>query len=170
MTASGLGNDRLDRLSDYPFTRLASLLAEQPVRINRPTLMLSLGEPQHPPPPLIDEALRANAHLWGKYPPVGGTAEFRAAVAGWLSRRYRLAEGLLDPEVSVLPVAGTREALFLAALLAVPEQKAGRRPAVLMPNPFYASLRRPSGRMERVRMARTTLGSMTLFAWSCLMK
>ncbi len=138
MTASGLGNDRLDRLSDYPFTRLASLLADQPVRINRPTLMLSLGEPQHPPPPLIDEALRANAHLWGKYPPVGGTAEFRAAVAGWLSRRYRLAEGLLDPEVSVLPVAGTREALFLAALLAVPEQKAGRRPAVLMPNPFYA--------------------------------
>ena len=138
MAALGLGNDRLDRLSDYPFTRLAALLADEPVRINRPTLMLSLGEPQHPPPTLIDEALRAHAHLWGKYPPVGGTPEFRAAVAGWLTRRYGLPAGLLDPELSVLPVAGTREALFLTALLAVPERKAGRTPAVLMPNPFYA--------------------------------
>ena len=143
MTAFGLGNDRLgndrlDRLSDYPFTRLASLLADQPVRINRPTLMLSLGEPQHPSPPLIAETLAANAHLWGKYPPVAGTPDFRAAVGGWLNRRYRLPEGLLDAEVSVLPVAGTREALFLTALLAVPERKAGQRPAVLMPNPFYA--------------------------------
>ena len=108
------------------------------MRINRPTLMLSLGEPQHPPPALIAETLAANAHLWGKYPPVGGTPDFRAAVGDWLTRRYRLPAGALDPEVSVLPVAGTREALFLAALLAVPERKAGRRPAVLMPNPFYA--------------------------------
>ncbi len=138
MTACGLGNDRLDRLSDYPFTRLATLLADQPVRINRPTLMLSLGEPQHPSPALIDEALRANAHLWGKYPPVNGSADFRAAVGAWLNRRYRLPGGALDPEVSVLPAAGTREALFLTALLAVPESKAGKRPAVLMPNPFYA--------------------------------
>ncbi|MEI7605979.1 MAG: aminotransferase class I/II-fold pyridoxal phosphate-dependent enzyme [Rhodospirillaceae bacterium] len=138
MTACGLGNDRLDRLSDYPFTRLATLLADQPVRINRPTLMLSLGEPQHPSPALIDEALRANAHLWGKYPPVNGSADFRAAVGAWLNRRYGLPEGTLDPEVSVLPAAGTREALFLTALLAVPESKAGKRPAVLMPNPFYA--------------------------------
>ena len=138
MTASGLGNDRLDRLSDYPFTRLATLLADQPVRINRPTLMLSLGEPQHPSPALIDETLRANAHLWGKYPPVNGSADFRAAVGAWLNRRYGLPEGALDPEVSVLPAAGTREALFLTALLAVPESKAGKRPAVLMPNPFYA--------------------------------
>ncbi|MEI6559443.1 MAG: aminotransferase class I/II-fold pyridoxal phosphate-dependent enzyme [Rhodospirillaceae bacterium] len=138
MAACGLGNDRLDRLSDYPFTRLAALLADQPVRTNRPALMVSLGEPQHQPPALIDESLRANAHLWGKYPPVGGSPEFRAAVGAWLGRRYALPPGLFDAEASVLPVAGTREALFLTALLAVPEQKAGQRPAVLLPNPFYA--------------------------------
>ena len=87
---------------------------------------------------LIDATLRANAHLWGKYPPVNGTAEFRAAAGGWLNRRYGLPHGLLDPEVSLLPVAGTREALFLTALLTVPERKNGRPPLVLLPNPFYA--------------------------------
>ncbi|MEI8396128.1 MAG: aminotransferase class I/II-fold pyridoxal phosphate-dependent enzyme, partial [Rhodospirillaceae bacterium] len=143
MTASGIaspgiGNNRLDRLSDYPFTRLTQLLADQPVRPGLPVLALSLGEPQHQPPPLIDETLRLHAHLWGKYPPVGGTPDFRAAVGAWLERRYALPAGALDPEISVLPVAGSREALFLTALLAVPESKAGRKPAVLMPDPFYA--------------------------------
>ena len=99
---------------------------------------MSVGEPQHQPPAIIDETLRANAHLWGKYPPVGGTPEFRAAVGDWLTRRYALTAGLFHADSSVLPVSGTREALFLLALLAVPTSKAGRQPAVLMPNPFYA--------------------------------
>ncbi|AWK86075.1 aminotransferase class I/II-fold pyridoxal phosphate-dependent enzyme [Azospirillum thermophilum] len=132
------GNDRLDRLSDYPFTRLAALLADVTPRANVPPVLLSVGEPQHPTPPLLDETLRANAHLWGKYPPVNGTPEFRAAVGDWLTRRYALPAGLFDAERCVLPVSGTREALFLLALLAVPQSKAGRQPAVLMPNPFYA--------------------------------
>ena len=138
MTATAPGNDRLDRLSDYPFTRLTRLLADVPAAAHRPALSLALGEPQHQPPALIDEVLHANAHLWGKYPPVNGSADFRAAVGAWLSRRYLLPDGWLDPEVSVLPVAGTREALFLTATLAVSESKAGRVPAVLLPNPFYA--------------------------------
>ena len=133
-----LGNDRLDRLTDYPFTRLATLLSGVRPRANVEPIMMSVGEPQHKPPAIIDETLRANAHLWGKYPPVGGTPEFRAAVGDWLTRRYALTAGLFDAETSVLPVSGTREALFLLALLAVPQSKAGRRPAVLMPNPFYA--------------------------------
>lgn len=138
MTAYRLGNDRFDRLSDYPFTRLTRLLADVAPPPGLRPLLLSLGEPQHPPPPLIGEVLAANAHLWGKYPPVNGTDDFRAAVGAWLERRYRLPPGRLDPEVSVLPVAGSREALFLTALLAVPPRKAGQVPAVLMPNPFYA--------------------------------
>ena len=131
-------NDRLDRLSDYPFTRLATLLSGVTPRANVEPIMMSVGEPQHQPPAIIDETLRANAHLWGKYPPVGGTPEFRSAVGDWLTRRYALPAGLFDSEKSVLPVSGTREALFLLALLAVPTSKAGKQPAVLMPNPFYA--------------------------------
>ncbi len=132
------GNGRLDQLTDYPFTRLAALLSDITPRANVPPILMSVGEPQHPPPALIDETLRANAHLWGKYPPVAGTPEFRAAVGDWLNRRYALPAGLFDAATSVLPVSGTREALFLLALLAVPPEKAGRTPAVLMPNPFYA--------------------------------
>lgn len=136
--AEAIGNDRLDLLTDYPFTRLANLLAGVTPRANTAPVLLSVGEPQHPPPALIDETLRANTAGWGKYPPVGGTPEFRAAAGAWLGRRYGLPDGLFDPERSLLPVSGTREALFMLGLLAVPPQKAGRQPAVLMPNPFYA--------------------------------
>ena len=91
----------------------------------------------HPIPPLMIEALRANEHLWELYPPVNGTPAFRQAAAAWLSWRYRLPAGTLDPERHVLPVAGTKEALFMIAQAVVPERKASRQPAVLLPNPFY---------------------------------
>ncbi|WP_207455622.1 aminotransferase class I/II-fold pyridoxal phosphate-dependent enzyme [Azospirillum sp. SYSU D00513] len=136
--AAALGNDRLGRLTDYPFTRLANLLKDVRPRANVAPIMLSVGEPQHQPPALLDEQLRANLHLWGKYPPVAGTPDFRAAVGDWLTRRYGLPAGLFDAERSVLPLSGTREGLYLLAGTAVPERKAGRQPAVLMPNPFYA--------------------------------
>jgi succinyldiaminopimelate transaminase len=139
MLSSPLVNDRLGRLSDYPFTRLASLLSGITPRANVEPVIMSVGEPQHAPPALIDEVLRTKSHLWGKYPPVAGTPEFRTSAAGWLNRRYGLPDGMIDAEKTILPVAGTREALFLAALLAVPESKAGHRPAVLLPNPFYAA-------------------------------
>jgi aspartate/methionine/tyrosine aminotransferase len=91
----------------------------------------------HPIPPLMIAALRANEHLWGRYPPVTGSPAFRQAAAAWLTRRYHLPAGLLDSERNVLPVAGTKEALFLIAQAVTAEQKAGSRPAVLLPNPFY---------------------------------
>ncbi|MDR3518590.1 MAG: aminotransferase class I/II-fold pyridoxal phosphate-dependent enzyme [Azospirillaceae bacterium] len=132
-------NDALDQLPDYPFARLNCLLATTRVDANRPPVLMSIGEPQQPPPALIDEILHASAHLWGKYPPVNGTEDFRAAVAGWLCRRYGLADRLVDPQTMILPVSGTREALFQVALLAVPRLRHGRAvPAVLIPNPFYA--------------------------------
>lgn len=131
-------NDRLERLTDYPFTRLARLLADVTPGANVPPRVMSVGEPQHAPPAVIDETLHANRHLWGKYPPVNGTPELRAAIAGWLGRRYGLSAGLIDPDRHILPATGTREALFLLALAVVPRSKAGKTPAVLMPNPFYA--------------------------------
>lgn len=136
--AAPVVNSRQDGLSDYPFTRLAALLAGTAPRANVEPLVLSLGEPQHQPPPILAETLAANAHLWGKYPPTAGTPEFRGAVADWLARRYALPEGFVDADRHVLPATGTREALYMLAQLAVPERKGGRQPAVLIPNPFYA--------------------------------
>lgn len=130
-------NPRLGQLSDYPFVRLAALLGAHQPRTNRPPLIMSVGEPQHAPPPLIEQALRDNAHLWSKYPPLAGTPEFRRAAAGWVCRRFGVPAHLLDADASILPVAGTREALFMAALLC-PDHKNGHIPAALMPNPFYA--------------------------------
>jgi N-succinyldiaminopimelate aminotransferase len=130
-------NPRLEALSDYTFQRLAQLLQPLAPPSGRPVVNLALGQPKHPIPALLTETLAANAHLWGRYPPVRGNAAFREAVAAWLQRRYHLPDGLLDPERHLLPVAGTKEALFMIPQAVVPEAKAGARPAVLLPNPFY---------------------------------
>lgn len=130
-------NPALQALTDYPFDRLRALLAgiEPPAGL-RP-LVLSVGEPRHPPPALVAAALARSAGEWGRYPPVDGTEDFRAAVQAWLGRRFALPEGFIDAGRHVLPVAGTREALFLIALAVVPRRKGAGRPAVLLPNPFY---------------------------------
>ena len=130
-------NTRLDHLGEYPFARLASLLADVNPRANATPVVMSVGEPQHQPPPLVAETVAANAHLWNKYPPMAGTEEFRAAVAAWLTRRYNLPPGAVTPERHILPVSGTKEALFLIGLLAVPEEKNSARPIALLPNPYY---------------------------------
>ncbi len=130
-------NPRLDLLADYPFDRLRALLdGIQPPGDLAP-LVLSVGEPRHSPSPLVHEVIAANSGLWGRYPPIDGTPEFRLAVADWLNRRYAHPDGLVDADTNVLPVAGTREALYLIANVAISEQRAGSRPVVLMPNPFY---------------------------------
>lgn len=128
---------RLDRLDDYPFAQLASLLAPVTPRTNERPIVMSVGEPQHQPPPLLAETVARHADLWNRYPPMAGTPELRAASVAWLRRRYGLAEGMLDPEQDVLALSGTKEGLFLAALAVVPEEKRGARPIVLLPNPYY---------------------------------
>jgi N-succinyldiaminopimelate aminotransferase len=131
-------NDQLLRLkNEYPFTRLANLLTDVTPRANTEPMILSVGDPQHQPPPMLEETVRQHAHLWNRYPLNNGTPEFRRAVAGWLTRRYGLPEGLVEPDRMVLPVAGTKEGLFLVALMAVPEKKKGKQPVVLLPNPAY---------------------------------
>jgi N-succinyldiaminopimelate aminotransferase len=130
-------NARMDAVGDYSFDRLRALLGgiEPPDGVT--PIALSLGEPQHAPPAFLAETVAREAAGWSKYPPIRGTEAARAAIAGWLSRRYGLPDGMIDPETMVIPVSGTREALFMIALAAVPEEKNGQKPVVLIPNPFY---------------------------------
>lgn len=129
-------NSRLDDLRDYPFQKLARLLEKAAPPAGMAPIALSIGEPQHPPPPLLAEVLGAHAADWGRYPPTPGTTEFRETVTSWLQTRYRLPPGMIT-EAHVLPVSGTREALFNVALYAVPQAPAAEPPVVLIPDPFY---------------------------------
>jgi N-succinyldiaminopimelate aminotransferase len=130
-------NPQLDTLSDYPFEALRTLLNPMTPRVNDPPILMSLGEPQHQPPPLLAETLAANADKWNQYPPMAGTPELRQAIVGWLNRRYRLPAGALDPDRNILTLAGTKEGLYLFSSLVVPREKGGRQPVVLVPNPYY---------------------------------
>ena len=141
MTAPDLTHNRFDTLPDGPFPRLNALI--EGVAPGKAPIVMSLGEPQHPFPDFVMETITAHAKEFGKYPPISGTPDFRAAVAAWLGRRYGLGADVigpkkpLDPELQILPVNGTREALFNIAFVATPLSKNGQRPAILMPNPFY---------------------------------
>ena len=129
-------NPGLDRLQPYPFQRLGTLVANAIPPTNLQAIPLSIGEPRHAPPEAVIEALRDPHALQaslGKYPPTLGLPELRSACADWLTHRFQLARGALGP-AQVLPVTGTREALFaLPQALIDPAENA----AVLMPNPFY---------------------------------
>ncbi|HWG80648.1 MAG TPA: aminotransferase class I/II-fold pyridoxal phosphate-dependent enzyme [Stellaceae bacterium] len=128
---------RLARLADNPFARLTELLAGAQPRANVAPIAMSVGEPQHETPALVQRILAANAHLWNRYPPMAGTPEYRAACAQWLQRRYRLPDGMITAERHVLALSGTKEGLFQLGLLAVPDAKSGKTPVVLLPNPYY---------------------------------
>lgn len=130
-------NPRLDGLGDYFFRRLAALLEPHPPAANVEPIDLSIGQPMHPVPALLTETLLENGDLWGRYPPVIGTPAFRAAVSDWLTWRFNLPDRMITPDRHVLPVAGTKEALFMLSQVVTPEKKGGAKPAVLMPNPFY---------------------------------
>lgn len=123
---------RFSDLPEYAFPRLRKLLDGVPA--GGPELLMTIGEPKHPLPGLVAETIAAHAREFALYPPNDGTPALRAAIAGWIDRRYGVA---LDPETQVFPLNGTREGLFALALALSPETKAGGRPAVLMPNPFY---------------------------------
>jgi len=128
-------NPRLDLLTDYPFQRLAALLKAP---AGAEPLVMSIGEPQHRPPSVVTEILAAQAAGWGKYPPMNGTPDFRKAVADWVTRRFSLPEGALNPETQVLPLAGTREGLYQIAQIVIAQTETGAKPpVVLLPNPFY---------------------------------
>jgi N-succinyldiaminopimelate aminotransferase len=136
-------NPLLSQLQPYPFERLRQLFAGiTPNPAYRP-ISLGIGEPQHPTPAFIkdalDAAVRSTPSGLAAYPATAGSVKLREAFAAWLHRRYGLA---LDPATQMLPVNGSREALFaLAQTVIDPGAKAseglGMKPFVVCPNPFY---------------------------------
>jgi N-succinyldiaminopimelate aminotransferase len=127
-------NPDLQRLQPYPFEKLGQLKQgiTPPAQLGH--IALSIGEPKHEPPALVLDALRANLQSTGQYPLTRGIPALRDSIAGWLQRRFRLPADSLDAERQILPVTGTREALFAFAQAVIDRS---RNAAVLMPNPFY---------------------------------
>jgi aspartate/methionine/tyrosine aminotransferase len=98
---------------------------------------LAVGDPRGSVPTFVTETIAKHAHQFGEYPPVQGTAEWRAAAADWLKTRFQLPHDTIALEQQVLPLNGTREGLFLAPFVVTPEHKSNARPVILIPNPFY---------------------------------
>ncbi|MBK1671083.1 hypothetical protein CKO28_24045, partial [Rhodovibrio sodomensis] len=139
---AAVSSSRRDIQAFHPFIKLNRLLdglapGRSPAADGAP-IALQVGEPRNDPPALIDRAL-AGAAGWQNYPPPRGTDAYREACTDWLARRYPAAAGLIgqgravDPARQLLPLPGTREGLFFAALSSV---RRGRD-VVLLPNPFY---------------------------------
>lgn len=131
-------NPRLSLLQPYPFERLRALLDGVAAPAGLKHIPLSIGEPKHTPPAFVGEALVRALDTLGTYPLAIGLPEFRVAVALWLQNRFSLPAGAIRSEDMVLPVNGTREALFAFAQAVVDTSNVSvGRPLVLMPNPFY---------------------------------
>jgi N-succinyldiaminopimelate aminotransferase len=126
-------NPLLSRLQPYPFERLKELFAGVTPPPDFKPISLGMGEPKHPTPQFIKDALIAGLGALSAYPATAGTPELRAAFTGWLQRRYGLT---VDPATQVLPVSGTREALF-ALTQTVVNSSVKPAPIVVSPNPFY---------------------------------
>lgn len=127
-------NANLKRLHPYPFERLAQLKKGLVPPGDRQHIALSIGEPGHATPHFIQEALLSHLHGLSRYPNTLGLHELRQAIAAWLARRFALPAENIDPESQILPVNGTREALFSFAQCVL---DGGEKPVVIMPNPFY---------------------------------
>ena len=125
-------NPRLERLQPYPFERLRGLLTGLPTPSVRP-IRLSIGEPQHATPDFLRSALVNHLEGLSTYPATAGLDPLRESMAAWFTRRFRLPH--LDPATQILPVNGTREALFAFAQAIVDTSRPS--PIVVSPNPFY---------------------------------
>jgi N-succinyldiaminopimelate aminotransferase len=127
-------NPLLHRLQPYPFERLRALVGGISPDPAKSPINVSIGEPKHPTPPCVIDALARGATTGlSNYPTTLGTSALREAIAAWLSRRHGLAA--LDPASEVLPVLGSREALFAFAQSVVDGSRPGA--TVVVPNPFY---------------------------------
>ena len=130
-------NPDLKNLQPYPFEKLNALKAGCRFENGKPAekhIALSIGEPKHDAPALVLESIKQNLTEINRYPLTRGTIELRTAISDWLSRRFNLPAGALDPELHVLPVTGTREALFSFAQCFIDREQDA---LLLMPNPFY---------------------------------
>lgn len=123
--------ERFSNLPDYAFPRLRKLLDSHAP--GGEPIAMTIGEPRHPMPDFVGPILAANLAGFGIYPPNDGTPELLAAISAWVSRRY----GVDLAQDRIMALNGTREGLFNAAIAVAPETKAGQKPVILMPNPFY---------------------------------
>ena len=125
-------NPLLGKLHPYPFERLRALTAGITANTAYRPISLGIGEPRHATPALIEQAMLAGLKGLSVYPPTAGSPELREAFTGWLQRRYGV---VVDAATQVLPVGGTREALFAIAQTVVDANRPGA--TVVCPNPFY---------------------------------
>ncbi len=125
-------NPLLSRLQPYPFERLRQLFAGVTPPAHLRPISLGIGEPKHPTPPFIQQAMQGAMKGLEAYPATAGDLKLRTVFTGWLQRRYDLQ---LDPATQVLPVNGSREALFAFAQTVLDPTREGA--TVVCPNPFY---------------------------------
>ncbi|MCX7085751.1 MAG: succinyldiaminopimelate transaminase [Methylococcales bacterium] len=124
----------LKYLHPYPFEKLAQLKQGITPPVNKSAIVLSIGEPAHVTPPLIEQAILSHIKGLSNYPTTKGILELRQSISDWLGKRFNIPAECINPETQVLPVSGTREALFSFAQCVV---DATVKPVVMMPNPFY---------------------------------
>lgn len=124
-------NPDLDKLHPYPFEKLRALFAELTPPADKRAIALSIGEPQHSAPQFVLDALTRELPRLANYPATAGISELRQAIAAWLQRRF---DASVDADAQVLPVNGTREALFAIAQACISRSADA---TVLSPNPFY---------------------------------
>jgi len=125
-------NPLLAKLQPYPFEKLRALIAGNAPPASLRPINLQIGEPKHPTPQLVKDALAGALDGLASYPLTAGTPELRQAMSTWLARRYRIAPP--DPATEVLPINGSREALFAFAQTVIDPTQSAR---VVCPNPFY---------------------------------
>jgi N-succinyldiaminopimelate aminotransferase len=126
-------NPNLDLLQPYPFQRLRELFSGITPNPAYSAINLSIGEPKHATPQLIKDALTQNLSGLATYPTTIGSLALREAISAWIARRYNIAAP--NPEHAILPVNGSREALFAFAQVVIDGSKSN--PIVISPNPFY---------------------------------
>ena len=126
-------NPNLELLQPYPFQRLRDLFADTTPNPAYKNINLSIGEPKHATPQLIKDALVNNLSGLATYPTTLGTNELRTAIANWIARRYGITAP--NPDKAILPVTGSREALFAFAQVVINSSRPS--PIVISPNPFY---------------------------------
>ena len=126
-------NPYLQDLHPYPFQKLSQLKAKVTPPTDREPIMLSIGEPKHAAPEFVKQALQGALDDLEKYPSTRGDAGLRETIAWWLEKRFKLPT--IDPETHILPVAGTREALFAFTQAIIESGESD--PVVISPNPFY---------------------------------
>ena len=130
-------NEQLNLLHPYPFQKLSALFSDLTPPKGLAHIALSIGEPKHTPPAFVLETLKNELAKLANYPLTKGLLPLRQAIADWLIWRFDLPGCFMDAEKHVLPVNGTREALFAIAQAVVNVPENAPKPKVFMPNPFY---------------------------------